>query len=81
MAILEGVNTGKSNPPTLMGYKLNQEANTRKVLRMAWTTKADHANTYRDVNHLKKHETASGQDYARFKRERATLKNYNDSKH
>ena len=59
----------------------SQEANTRKVLRMAWTTKADHANTYRDVNHLKKHETASGQDYARFKRERATLKNYNDSKH
>ena len=25
MTILEGVNTGKSNPPTLMGYKLNQE--------------------------------------------------------
>jgi len=80
MTILEGVNTVKSNPPTLMGYKLNQEANTRKTLRMAWTHKSGNSDTYRNVNNLKKSETASGQDYARYKRQRAVLKNYNDSK-
>jgi len=68
----------KSNPPTLMGYKLNEEASTRKVLRMAWTTPETN-NTFRDISNMKKNQTACGSDYARFRRERAMLRNYSDS--
>ena len=78
MPLEGGANVMPINPPTVLGYKLNEEANTRKTLRMAWTN-TNTNNTYREINQLKKHETASGADYARFKRQRATLRNFNDS--
>ena len=73
---------GISPKPTLLGKKQGEESQTRQVLRNAWNKPADATQTtpYRKGYNLGKHETSSGSDYARFKRERATMKNYNDNK-
>ena len=49
---------------------------------MVWTpTNTQTQNSpHRRVLNLGKHETSSGSDYARYKRQSATMKNYDDVK-
>ena len=65
--------------PTILGYKKGEEVATRRVVRMSWTG-ANTDGRYTAVRNVAgTGRTAAGSDYARFKRERATLRNYNDN--
>lgn len=74
--------SGIAPRPTINSTKTSEEVNSRRALRMVWTPTSTHTqNTpYRKVLNLGNHETSSGTDYARYKRESATMKNYNDYK-
>jgi len=74
--------SGIAPRPTGNSGKTLEEVNTRKTLRMVWTpTNTQTQNSpHRRVLNLGKHETSSGSDYARYKRQSATMKNYDDLK-
>ena len=72
---------GISPKPTLLGKRNGEDARNRTNVRMVWhnTSTAVQGTPYRQVYNLDKSETASGSQYARFKRERAVALNYNDN--
>ena len=65
--------------PTVLGHKKGEEVATRRVVRMSWTGANTDGRYTATRNVAGTGRTASGSDYARFKRERATLRNYNDN--
>ena len=72
---------GISPKPTLLGKRQGEDVQNRAGVRMVWhrTDTATQSTPYRQVYNLAKSETASGTEYARFKRERATARNYNET--
>lgn len=74
--------SGIAPRPTGNSSKTQEEVNTRRILRMGWTPIDTHTQNspHRKVLNLGKHQTSSGSDYARYKRQSATMKNYNDLK-
>jgi len=79
MTSLGGGVQGISPKPTSLGYKKAEEVAARRVVRMSWTG-ANSDGRYTNTRNVSgTGRTASGSDYARFKRERATLRNYNDN--
>ena len=72
---------GISPKPTTLGKKQGEDIQNRTSVRMVWhnPSNATQGSPYRQVYNLDKHETASGSQYARFKRERAVARNYNDT--
>lgn len=79
MTSLGGGVQGISPKPTILGHKKGEEVAARRVVRMSWTG-ANTDGRYTAVRNVAgTGRTASASDYARFKRERATLRNYNDN--
>lgn len=72
---------GISPKPTILGKRQGEDTRNRASVRMVWhnPSAATQSSPYRQVYNLDKHETATGSQYARFKRERAVARNYNDT--
>ncbi len=69
--------TGFSARQTVLNYKDNQQASTRKILRDVWN-KAQSGYIYKNPNNVKYVHDSSL--YTRYKKQQATIYNYNDLK-
>jgi len=72
---------GISPKPTILGKRQGEDTQNRASVRKVWhnPNNATQSSPYRKVYNLDKSETATGSQYARFKRERAVARNYNDT--
>ena len=75
--ILGGPFNGYSARQTVLNYKDNEQASARKILRDVWNT-AHSGYIYKNPNNVNYVHDYSL--YTRFKKEKATNRNYNDLK-
>jgi len=75
MSNLGGGAQGFSGKQNRLGYRLGQQSATRRVVRLSWNGAGTNYNEVKYQNAT----TASSGDYTRYRRERATARNYNDS--